>query len=220
MDHENSVLVTDFDGTITRHDFYLLAVERLLKPDDLQPWQDYRAGTISHFEAIRRIFGRIRAPESEALQIVADMQPDPAMKECVDDLKAAGWSVVVASAGCRWYVDRILDSLGVQIEVHANPGHYAEGGPLVMELDEKAPFFSRELGVDKAGIVLHHLKRGARVAYCGDGTTDEPAAMLVPPELRFARADLAAVLKRRGQPFRAFEQWSEVARALLEQGAL
>ena len=32
-----SVLVTDFDGTITDGDFYILAVERLLKPEDLAP---------------------------------------------------------------------------------------------------------------------------------------------------------------------------------------
>ena len=29
------ILVTDFDGTITKHDFYKLVVSRLLTPEDL-----------------------------------------------------------------------------------------------------------------------------------------------------------------------------------------
>jgi hypothetical protein len=31
--HGPSVLVSDFDGTMTRHDFYRLAIEELLPPD-------------------------------------------------------------------------------------------------------------------------------------------------------------------------------------------
>lgn len=215
-----SVLVTDFDGTITLHDFYLLAVERFLTPADLAPWQDYRAGRISHFEAIRRIFARIRAPEAQALQTVRDMRPDPRLAASVAALHAAGWRVVIASAGCEWYVRLILEGAGLNreredIEVHANPGHYAEGGPLVMEESVNSPFYSPETGVDKAGIVRFHLERGSRVAYAGDGYTDAEAALLVPDSLRFARADLAETLEARGAPFRPFTVWSEVADALL-----
>ena len=32
------VLVSDFDGTMTRNDFYKLAVERLLPPDTPDHW--------------------------------------------------------------------------------------------------------------------------------------------------------------------------------------
>lgn len=218
MTQTDSVLVTDFDGTITKEDFYILAVQRLLTPMDLAPWKDYRSGAITHFEAIRRIFSRIRAPQSVIDEILRDMQPDPTMAQQVADLKKAGWSVIVASAGCEWYIQRIFATLGVNIEVHANPGYYAEGGPLVMERNPAAPFYCPELGVDKAGIVLSHVKRGARVAYCGDGVTDEPAARLVHPRLRFARRDLADALLAHKQPFRPFELWSEVAQALLREG--
>ena len=190
-----SVLVTDFDGTVTQGDFYILAVERLLRPEDLSPWQEYRAGRMTHFTALKTIFSKIRAPESVALELLKDMRPDPRLRECAVRLKAAGWHVVVASAGCGWYIDRILGELGVDFEVHANPGRYAEGGPLIMEAPVDSPFYSPQSGVDKAGIVRFHQKRGARVAYSGDGYTDYEAASLVPPSLRYARADLAGVMK-------------------------
>ncbi len=210
-----SVLVTDFDGTITAGDFYILAVERLLRPEDLAPWAEYRAGRMTHFTALQTIFRKIRAPESAVLEILRDMRPDPRLAESAAKLKAAGWHVVVASAGCAWYIHRILGDLSVDFEVHANPGVYAEGGPLLMEAPTESPFYSPQAGVDKAGIVRFHQERGARVAYAGDGYTDYEAASLAPTSLRYARADLANILTGNGKTFNSFSVWSEVAEALL-----
>ena len=59
--HPYAVLVSDFDGTMTGHDFYKLVIESLLPPDTPDYWAMYRAGTITHFEALRRYFAAIRA---------------------------------------------------------------------------------------------------------------------------------------------------------------
>lgn len=212
----DNILVSDFDGTMTAVDFYILAVQRLLAPDDLKYWDEYRAGTITHFTALQRIFGRIRAPESAARAIIRDMQPDPGLPGALSALRKGGWDVVVASAGCRWYIDIILRELGItDLEVHANPGSYEEGGPLRMEAPLGEKFYCPENGVDKQGIVRFHQDRGARVAYAGDGYTDLPGALMVEPQLRFARSDLARALKSRGEGFRPFSRWSEAAQALL-----
>jgi 2,3-diketo-5-methylthio-1-phosphopentane phosphatase len=214
------VLVSDFDGTITARDFYQLAVERLLTPADMQPWADYRAGRITHFTAMQRIFACIRAPEERVLAAVRDMRPDPLLAAAVADLRSGGWHVVVASAGCEWYISRILAAAGVELEVHANLCRYCEeDGSLRMEEPVDSPFHCPETGIDKAAIVRFHQRRGAVVAYAGDGFTDAPAALLVRPEYRFARADLAAVLDKQRQPWRPFCVWSDVAGALLERDA-
>jgi 2,3-diketo-5-methylthio-1-phosphopentane phosphatase len=213
-----SVLISDFDGTITANDFYQLVVERLLTPDDLGPWAEYLAGRISHFEALRRIFATIRAPEERVLDVVRAMRPDPLLAKAVAALRAANWRVVVASAGCDGYIRRILAEAGVTLEVHANAGEYRNtegGGMLIMRMPADSPFFCPETGIDKAAVVRFHLARAKVVAYAGDGFTDAPAALLVAPERRFARAALARTLREQGEPFRPFIVWSDVARALL-----
>ena len=216
----DNILVSDFDGTMTAVDFYALAVKRLLTPDDLKYWDAYRAGTMTHFSALQHIFGRIRAPEPAVRAVVRDMGPDPALPRALEALRAGGWDVVVASAGCRWYIDIILRELGItDLEVYANPCTYEEGGPLRMEAPVGEKFYCADRGVDKEGIVRFHLDRGARVAYAGDGYTDLAAALLVEPQLRFARADLAEALLSEKEPFRAFSRWSEVAQALLSEGS-
>jgi 2,3-diketo-5-methylthio-1-phosphopentane phosphatase len=210
-----SVLVSDFDGTMTRHDFYKLAIESLLPPDTPDYWAEYRTGAITHFEALRRYFTAIRSSEAEVLAVVERMELDPELPAAVDSLRRTGWSVVVTSAGCDWYIRRLLAAAGVEVEVHANPGRFEAGKGLLMELPTGSPYLSTNLGVDKARVVRRHLGEGRTVAFAGDGFPDAESARLVPEGLRFARADLAEVLDRERLSFRPFDTWSDIARVLL-----
>ncbi|OXS29169.1 MAG: 2,3-diketo-5-methylthio-1-phosphopentane phosphatase [Desulfovibrio sp. MES5] len=209
------ILVTDFDGTITTQDFYKLVVDSLLTHRDIAPWQEYRDGKITHLAALQQIFAKIRAPESELNSLALAMQPDPRLSSAVASLRNAGWEIVVASAGCDWYIQRVLASAGVSLPVHANHAIYEPNGSLRMLPPTDSPFYCAETGVDKAGIVRSYVRRGYTVAFAGDGFADLPAALAVSPDLRFARADLAATLGRYHEDFHAFSVWSDVADALL-----
>lgn len=213
------VLVSDFDGTMTRHDFYKLVIESLLPPGTPDYWAMYRAGTITHFEALRRYFAAIRASEDEVLAVVRRMELDSALPAAVAALDRAGWKVVVTSAGCDWYIRRLLAEARVEVEVHSNPGRFVPGKGLLMEMPAGSPYLSPSLGVDKTAIVRGYVGRGRPVAFAGDGFPDADPARLVPGELRFARGDLADVLRAERLPFRPFETWSDIARAVLGEGA-
>jgi HAD superfamily phosphoserine phosphatase-like hydrolase len=203
---------------MTRHDFYKLAIERLLSPETPDYWAAYRDGAITHFEALRSYFAAIRASEEEVLAVVRQMELDPNLPAVVDSLRRAGWSVVVTSAGCNWYIGKLLATAGVDVEVHANPGRFEAGNGLVMEMPTGSRFWSPTLGIDKADVVRGYLNEGRTVGFAGDGFPDEEAARLVPADLRFARGDLAAVLGSAKLPFHWFESWSDIAHTLLHRG--
>jgi 2,3-diketo-5-methylthio-1-phosphopentane phosphatase len=219
---QHSVLISDFDGTMTENDFYKLVAERLLPAQALEFWQEYRRGRISHFKALQNIFSQLRAPQKVLEELILDMHLDPSLAKDIVCLRKAGWKVVVASAGCQWYIDRLLTGAGLTIgpqgdvEVHANPGTYSSGTGLTMTMPEDLQFRSQETGVHKAAIVHYYLQNAHQVAYAGDGWTDVDAAMLVPPHLRFAKADLKQALDERGEQARIFTHWSEVARTIVE----
>lgn len=210
------VLVSDFDGTMTQHDFYRLALERLVPSETPDFWAAYRSGEITHFEALRRYFASIRKTEEEVLDVVWSMDLDPGLGLAVKGLYEAGWRVIVASAGCEWYISKLLARAGVALEVHANPGSFVPGHGLLMELPTASPYFSPELGIDKTAIVQRFLDVGIRVAYTGDGFPDVAPAKLVSDNLRFARGDLADVLRQEQRCFLNYDRWSEIARQLGE----
>ena len=198
------ILVSDFDGTMTRRDFFQIALERLLPADLPDYWQDYVSGRRTHFETLQIIYGAIRASEGQVLAVLPLTELDPELGPWVRRLEAAGWRILVASAGCEWYIRQLLRPHAVDIEVHANPGSFAPGQGLLMTPPVESPYFSPTHGIDKAAIVGQALTSGVPVAFAGDGYPDIDAALLVPAHLRFARAALAESLQRRHLPFRSF----------------
>lgn len=209
----SGILVTDFDGTLTRKDYYQVFCERYLPNGIADIWERYRAGHIDHFEAMRSIFAAVAPGEAALLDMTRETGLEPELPRCLDELRAAGWGVVVVSAGCGWYIDHILRGAGVELTVHTNPGEVREGR-LEMRRPERSPFSSSYAGVDKAAVVRWAQQEGRMAAYAGDGLLDLEAALQVPPQYRFARADLAQALSKKGEPFQPFERWRDVARAL------
>jgi 2-hydroxy-3-keto-5-methylthiopentenyl-1-phosphate phosphatase len=210
------ILVSDFDGTLARHDFFRLVIERLLPAGVPDFWQEYLAGRLTHFEAMRLYYSSILASHEETLALADALELEPNLADWVQRLRQAGWKVIVASAGCAWYIDYLLKKQGVDLEVHANPGRFIAGEGLLMELPTASPFYSPSHGIDKAALVRAAQQSTARVAFAGDGFPDLPAARLVAPELRFATASLALALEQEGLPFRRFERWREVAQMLTD----
>lgn len=214
------MLVTDFDGTLTRHDFYQLVRDRLLPPETPDFFDEYRAGQITHFDALRLIFAEVPAGAEVFSELARDQELDPDLAAEVGALRENGWEVVVVSAGCRWYIDLLLAEAGVEAQVHASPGRIEEGR-LLMEWPLDSPFYSPETGIDKAAVVRAALAAGRTVAYAGDGPVDLEAALLVPAEYRFARRtrDLAELLRSRGERFHPFDRWAEIARTLRSESS-
>ena len=201
------ILVSDFDGTMTRHDFFDLARRELPSAADHDYWQDYVDGKITHFEALAGIFGAIRTDLATLENLVDRMGLDPWLRDSVQRLRAAGWEIVVASAGCDWYIRRLLDKAGIQLEVHANPGMFSPATGLALALPVASPYFRRETGIDKSAIVRTALARDPEAVFAGDGRPDLAPASLVKPQRRFATGWLAHHLKNTGEDFRPFETW-------------
>ncbi|MDD2900686.1 MAG: haloacid dehalogenase-like hydrolase [Desulfuromonadaceae bacterium] len=210
MQVQEKVLVSDFDGTMTELDFFRVALSRL-PPRAAAPWERYEQGVLSHFDALALIFSRMRVSQQELAAIMVEMRLEIGLAAAVDRLKQAGWPLVIASAGCDYYIERILFRASVNAEIYANPGIFIPGTGLIMKRQPESPFYGAEAGIDKAALVRSYLDRGDDTAFAGDGRPDLAPALLVPPERRFARGWLADELEIRSERFVRFERWRDIA---------
>lgn len=201
---------------MTKHDFYDLVRRHWPLPIGNDPWDDYVAGRCTHFEALAAIFARIRADEPTMEALLTEMELDPALPTVVHRLTDAGWRIVVTSAGCAWYEERLLARVKLQLEVHANPGTFSPDSGLILQLPKTSRFFSPSNGIDKVALVRDALSRADVVAFAGDGRPDLEPALLVPSERRFARGWLAEALRARGEGFQAFDSWNQIGQHLLQ----
>src|SRR5215471_19933953 len=209
------IFVSDYDGTITDKDIYSLLAERYVPPDTPDYFAQYREGRITHFEAMAAYFTFTPTEERQLEELLEASQADPDLGASAALLQHAGWELVVVSAGCSWYIERVLRRAGVTATVYSNPGRLENGRGLVLEtLDPSSPYHSPSMGVDKSAVVRHALHLAETVAFAGDGPPDLPPALLVRPDLRFARGFLAEQLRDRGEAFQPFSCWSEIARKL------
>jgi 2-hydroxy-3-keto-5-methylthiopentenyl-1-phosphate phosphatase len=208
-------LVTDFDGTISRRDFFDLILERHPTAEGHDAWRRYLEGEITHAEGIGGVFASLRTDEAGADALVEALDPAPGTAAAILALQEAGWRVVIASAGCAWYIERLLAKLKVTVTVHACPGAFTPEAGLVLQPDPSAPWFEPRTLVDKTAIVRHVLTEDPVAAYAGDSLTDREGALLVPAERRFARGWLARRFERDGVPCTPFAAWPEIADRLL-----
>lgn len=218
LDDATAVLVSDFDGTLAHPDFYQLVRGRLTPESTPDYWREYREGASSHFDALQRYFYAAEGGESAFVQLLDEIALPDDLPGLVARLREHGWAVVVVSAGCQWYIDRLLVRAGCELPVITNPGAI-ESGRLVMRRPASSPFCCEENGIDKRAVVTQLLEAGKRVAYCGDGYTDLPAATLVEPQRRFARADLAGALEETQLEYRPFTSWRDVVEGLTAANA-
>ena len=205
------ILVTDFDGSITDTDIYMLIRARYMRPDEPEYFDEYRRGRMTHFEAMSAYLAHGPTSEAEWESLMRDAAPDPDLGSEIRTLQRAGWEVIIASAGALWYIERILANAGVNgVEVHANPGEFQPGVGLRIDLPVHSRFFSPTVGIDKEAIVRDAISRSDQVAFAGDGPPDVASAMLVKPELRFARGWLARHFDERAVPFVEYRRWTDV----------
>lgn len=213
------ILISDFDGTITANDFVMLA--RDFAPASAPDYMAmYRAGQITHFDAMAAYFAHIPTDPVSLNELLRATRPDPEFAAAARRLQEAFWDLVIVSAGSSWYIERVLKDAGVRATVWSNPGQIVHGEGLVLTRPpQDSAFYSEQTGIDKPAVVRNAMERYDTVAFAGDGPQDLAPALLVRPELRFARRFLAERLQHCNERFRPFDRWSEVVDALLADGS-
>lgn len=179
MKNNNFALVSDFDGTISKKDFFSYAQENILSEQDMLPWEDYKGRKISHVEALHRIFSKIRIPENKLIELISTIEVDESFLTVVDYCLVKDIKVFVVSAGADFYINHVLKrfSLLDKVELITNRSSYSqEEGLCLFPFGESHPLYDSDLGVSKKKFVQNLQSKGNKVIFAGDGRPDIEAA--------------------------------------------
>jgi len=188
---QNKILISDFDGTISKADFFWYVVDKLLnKQKDLQPWDDYLAGKITHFEALAGIFSKIKLTEKEFKEFVLNIPIEDGFVQTALFCNKNNIPFYILSAGTSYYINIILQHLNLQdkITVISNPAVYdTQKGLTLNKPSADLYYYSNEFGINKRKVV-EQLKHKGFTVFAGDGRPDiEPAKVA---DKVFARSEL------------------------------
>jgi len=208
-------LISDFDGTISKEDFFWFLIDKFLTHDDLKPWDDYKSGKITHITALGQIFGKVHIEVNEFDRFVLTLPIEEAFVETVNTCKAKGIEFHILSAGADYYINYWINHLNLNglVSINSNKSYYTKETGLAYHefdngFDTKDPFYSREYGISKFNFVKHYKDRGYFCIFAGDGTPDFECAKLA--DVVFARKVLLKKCLDAGIKTEKFESYEDI----------
>jgi len=200
--------VSDFDGTLTKKDFYKILSETYYKEELVPIFDSWKNGEMKDREYLGYIFNNVGRSESELNDDILNIAFDPSAKAFIEQVKGAGGDFIVISAGSTYYIDKVFKKNNIEgVDVYSNKCVFKDNG-IYFDLDENDEFYSDDCGIDKL-IVLEKLKVNyKKIFYAGDSTPDLRPALI--SDVVFAKGKLVELLEKEKKEFIEFENFSEI----------
>lgn len=206
------VVCIDFDDTIVLDNIARGVFERFASPAWREAEAEYHAGALSVEQFNARALALIEAPRDELVAFArAAARVREGFVHCIEWCQANGWQPVVLSNGFDFYVDPVLDDLGLD-RIGRHRGRTRQDYRWTVR-------YLSPRGVDLAdGFKLAYVQAfraaGDFVAYVGDGASDVAAARLA--DFVIARSTLLATLQEEGREVHPFETFDDVVAVLAD----
>ncbi|MEI7475224.1 MAG: MtnX-like HAD-IB family phosphatase [bacterium] len=204
-------VISDFDGTISKEDFFYYVIDNHLSPEDIEPWNDYKAGKINHVEGLRRIFSKISMSEKDLKDFILKLPIEENFLETLKFCNDNNIDFYVLSAGADYYIKIIFNELKVSnnLTLISNPSIYAKkGGISILPSDTDNIYYSHDYGVSKKLAVEDIKQKYDKIIFAGDGIPDFEASKLA--DVVFARGALLQLCNSNNVKSQTFNTYGDI----------
>lgn len=200
--------ISDFDGTLTKKDFYKIVSETYLKDEFMPFYKSWRKGEMKDREYLSYVFNNMKRSESEIEEDILNIPFDSFAKAFIEKVKEAGGDFIIISAGTSYYIEKILKKHNIEgVDVYSNKGIFKDNG-IYFDLDENNEFYSDRYGIDKLLVIKKLKSNYKKVFYAGDSEPDLKPALA--SDVVFAKGTLVELLQKENKEYIEFENFSEV----------
>ncbi|MCA0174635.1 MtnX-like HAD-IB family phosphatase [Bacillus sp. RAR_GA_16] len=209
--------VSDFDGTISKKDFYWLVIDTYY-PEGQSLYTKWKAGEIQDIDFLSQVFQSIDQHEEQIIQDILSLPIDEHVPSFIRTVQENGGDFYILSAGTDYYIHHILQHYGIQdVPVFSNKGYY-EGKNVHLSLDENHKHYSRRYGIDKSKVIAELKETYDVVYFAGDSEPDSHPAKVA--DLTFAKDALQDLLKEKNVPYVAVDSFLQIEDYLREKGTV
>lgn len=209
--------VSDFDGTISKRDFYLIMMDKYF-PEGRKLMPKWKAGEIKDIDFLNKVFTSINQDEEQIINDIYSIEIDEYVPDFIKKVQQNGGDFYILSAGTDYYIYHLLKKYGVDhVKVFSNEGHYHEKN-VHMNIDENHQHYSERYGIDKSKVIQDLKKEYETVFFIGDSEPDSHPAEYA--DITFAKNGLQDLLRKKDIAFVPVEEFREVENYLKEKGIL
>lgn len=209
--------VSDFDGTISKEDFYWLVINKYF-PKGQELFDKWKRAELLDIDFLSQVFASIHQEEDQIIADILSIPIDEHVPSFIKKVQENKGDFYVLSAGTDYYIHYILKQYGIEnVKVFSNEGHFREKN-VFMNIDETHRHYSKRYGIDKSKVILELKEQYEHIYFSGDSEPDShPAAYA---DITFAKDALQDILREKNIPFVAVETFKEIETYLIEKGVL
>ncbi|GLB60775.1 MtnX-like HAD-IB family phosphatase [Cytobacillus sp. NCCP-133] len=209
--------VSDFDGTISKKDFYLIMMDKYF-PEGRKLMEKWKAGEIKDIDFLSMVFTSINQEEERIIEDILSIPIDEYVPEFIKQVQNSGGDFYILSAGTDYYIHHLLKKYGVKnVKVISNEGYYHEKN-VHMNIDKKHPHYSERYGINKSRVIQDLKEKYETVFFIGDSEPDSHPAKYA--DVTFAKNGLQDLLENMNISFIPVEEFKEVEKSLMDKGVL
>ncbi len=218
MKDKHFVFISDFDGTLSKEDFYQMVIDKYIGDRGRQLFKEWREGKHLDKDFLGMIYSSINRDEDEIMEDILRIELDDYAINFIEKVKASGGEFVILSAGTSYYIERLLKAKGIEgIKLYSNAAEYRDRG-IHLTIDESSEFYSERYGIDKAKVVAYYKTIYDKVYFAGDSQPDIAPARLA--DMAFAKSALREMLEKENIEYVPVDTYKEVEEYLIKEGVL
>jgi len=186
---KEKIIVSDFDGTITKQDTLYTFLKTHAQDEWLDVENEWLRGDIGSGECLQRQFALVPNLSDKLLDdFIQTVEIDDYF--CVfNELRLRNnVDFIIVSDGLDYFINRILDKHGIKdVKIVTNHAEF-KNGEFVMNFPNKSKFCKHNAGTCKCQVVSALRPDYRDIYYIGDGTSDNCVADKV--DFLFAKSGL------------------------------
>ncbi len=209
--------VSDFDGTISKEDFYKMVMNRYY-PEGEERYKLWKNDELLDIEFLSDVFTSIDQEEEQILRDILTIPIDEYVPTFIKYVQNQGGDFYILSAGTDYYIYQILQKYGIKnVKVFSNEGYYHERN-IHMKIDKEHPHYSERYGIDKSKVILELKEQYDTLYFAGDSEPDSHPAQYA--DITYAKDALQDILRERGIDFVPVQTFEEIEQDLKARGVL
>lgn len=204
------IVVSDFDGTITKKDTLSKFLEDYADPRWLDIENDWRDGKFGSQECLTRQFALVPNLNPQIIDEFLDtVEIDKGFIPFANKAKENNVPVVILSDGLDYFINKILDKHNLDyINVITNHAYFNEYGKFIIEFPNDSSKCTNDAGTCKCKVVNNLKKLYETLYYVGDGASD--FCVSKHPDVLFAKSGLAQYCKNNAIKFIEYKTYNQL----------
>jgi 2-hydroxy-3-keto-5-methylthiopentenyl-1-phosphate phosphatase len=206
-----TLVLCDFDGTITPLDAFYVLLERYADPSFRDLLDAFEERQIDSRVFMERSYPLLQAPLDELNHCLDTIEIDPSFSRLVDFCQERGLDLWIASDGMNWWINRILRNNGFSsIPILSNQVTFTTAGPRYAYpwRDAGCETCQGMFGLCKRRVIKELRRYAQTIVFVGDGSSD--ACVIGEADLIFAKNTLAKYCESLGQEFMPYVDFNDV----------